>query len=404
MQNERSAVTATRQLLAKAIRLGDLAVCPYPSVALRVRKLMAQGEYKLTDLANLMREDPSLFATLLRVANSPYYRRNESVNTIERAISLIGTQEAGRIALASSLGSFATGAGALAGVRRVVWSKALISALVGNYLAYLRGQNADEAFTCGMLHDFGTLVALATMEKQLTNHPNFERLTEEEWLNVAESVHIDVGVAVAKSWNLSPLLQECIRYHHNPAAAPTRPAMVEVMAAADEVSSLMQDCPYLLPRDLMDLPSIRSLQEAERMMETIPLIPSFVQSASTAPDSVEPTAEFVVRPDSVLPGSRVEKSMPIKWVQNNDAYDCNAVFFCDEGLAVQGKMHFPQGGVARFEIPHEGSQEFQVSGRVVLVRPCDEGNIAEVKLFAMPGQGRVAWQAFLAELRQGAAT
>ena len=74
-----------------------------------------------------------------------------------------------RLALASGLGAASLAAGRLSSIRRKVWFDALASALLREDLAKARSLAADVAFSAGLLHDFGKVVAIACIEELLQN-------------------------------------------------------------------------------------------------------------------------------------------------------------------------------------------------------------------------------------------
>ena len=58
-------------------------------------------------------------------------------------------------ALAVSLGGQVNVSGPLEGLRRKWWYQSLMSAQCSYHLGDMRGLRRDEAFVCGLLHDFG---------------------------------------------------------------------------------------------------------------------------------------------------------------------------------------------------------------------------------------------------------
>jgi len=97
-----------------------LRIPPYPAVAVRLRRVIARGDYGIGELERIAGEDQSLAATLLRYANSAVYRRVTPTTTLGAAIMRIGATEVARIALALSVGDspsrMAAGRGSLPGV------------------------------------------------------------------------------------------------------------------------------------------------------------------------------------------------------------------------------------------------------------------------------------------------
>ena len=128
-----------------------------------------------------MGEDQSLAATLLRYANSPKYRGIEQITSLHDAITRMGAAEVCRAAYALSFASHGSTPGPLAGLRRRWWYQALLCTHVSYHLGDLRGVRRDEAFVCGLLHDFGRAVTLAAFEQILVDRADERMLPAHLW-------------------------------------------------------------------------------------------------------------------------------------------------------------------------------------------------------------------------------
>jgi HD-like signal output (HDOD) protein len=65
------------------------ALPPLPNSILEINRICDDPESSITDLAQVVKEDPMATATLLKAANSPLYSSME-VKTIDRAVSMFG--------------------------------------------------------------------------------------------------------------------------------------------------------------------------------------------------------------------------------------------------------------------------------------------------------------------------
>jgi len=267
---------------------GEVKVPPYPAVALRVEALVGGGDYGLDDLAKLIGSDQVIAGDVLRCANWVVYARGSRVVSIAQAITRIGATDVGRIALASGLGSHALAAGSLAPLRRQVWLDSLASALVCQALAPGKHLPPDVAFSAGLLHDYGKVVAIACIEDLLARRDDVPPRPAEEWAAVVERYHVELGVVMAARWDLPEVLSDVISLHHSGPLGAAEPALVEMVQAVDGVVALLGARTHL---GAGDLAAAHLLETGEREIaaHVIETLPAFV--ASFASGEAPPRAE-----------------------------------------------------------------------------------------------------------------
>jgi putative nucleotidyltransferase with HDIG domain len=261
---------------------GAVKVPPYPAVAFKIEKLIRGGDYGLDELAKLVSSDQVLSADVLRVSNSAMYARGAPVNSVKAAVGRIGAKDVARLALAFGLGATATAGGPLAPLRRKVWMESLASAALCQVLARGRGLAPDEAFSAGLLHDFGKVVALACIEELLHRREDVGPKSEAEWTALVDRYHVELGVVMAARWDLPPVMADVISLHHADAtAAAADRKMVDLVVAVDEVIMMLGDRTHLAPEDLGAAAFLQGT-EGEAVSRALVQLPSFVASFETA--------------------------------------------------------------------------------------------------------------------------
>jgi HD-like signal output (HDOD) protein len=370
---------------------GGLKIPPYPGVALKLQKIIGDGNYGMAELARVASSDAVLSATILRMANSAYYRGLARVITVSEAINRLGADELCRLALAVSLGGVAATHGPLAELRRATWRQSLGSGLCCQVLAPLRLLPPQQAFLCGLLHDFGRVVTLASLEELIPARATAS-LDEAEWLGIVDRLHVEVGTLVAQRWNLPELLVDVIANHHKPEIKGQPRPYVDLVNAADQVVMMLEDCPYLLGRDLLGLPGLRSRQEIDALMLYMPLIPGYISGLDeTVTPGGSPGDTAVEKPPTMLDGERSEVDFPVTWARANSEVMYKARFLTAKGIAIAGLTQLYEGTVVRLRVGGSGVP-IDLSGRVVLCRPEQpRGFYIEVKLFVLPGAAQAWW-------------
>lgn len=232
-----------------------------PDVFMRISRLIDDPNSSSNDIAQAISQDPSFTIRLLRIANSSLFSFPSSVTTVAKAVTIIGTSQIRSIALSMSVAkSFAGLPNDLVSMHNF-WRHSLFCGLIARLLAKkVRGCDPDSVFTAGLLHDIGELVIFNRLPKEaeaallMVLDSQDEVQVHEAEQEVMGLDHAEVGGELAKHWHLPPLLEECIRYHHNPAGASQHPKAValvhiaNVLAMMAEVDSLeLDDFPPLDP-------------------------------------------------------------------------------------------------------------------------------------------------------------
>lgn len=375
---------------------GTVKIPPYPSIALRLQGIVDEGNFGLVDLARIASSDAVVTATVLRLANSGLFRGTARLTALPDAISRIGAQELCKVALAASLGSTVGAQGPLAGLRRAAWRQALGSALVSQVLAPIRKLGAQQGFLSGLLHDFGRVVAIASLEEILVEEPG-GTLSESDWVKIVDNLHVELGTLVGMRWNLPDLMVEVMAGHHLPPVAGNSGNFIELVCAADEVVALLEGCPYLLRRDFDKVTHLKSAQEIEALMQYIPLIPGYISGLDdTTTVGGHHVHSAVEKPESVLGTTRLDVDFPLVWTRTGHESEYQVRYVTPKGLGFVGRTAMHEGSVARLRVTVD-DQPLDLSGRVVLCRTEGNGNLIEVALFALPGAAQSWWSALLAQ-------
>ncbi len=227
-----------------------------PDVYLRINRLVDDPNSSSADLAKAVSQDPSFTVRLLRVANSSLYCFSSSVDTVTKAVTIIGTCQIRNLALSMSVArSFAGLPNDLVSMDNF-WRHSLLCALVARHLAReARRCDPDALFTAGLLHDIGELVifnrlpaqAKEVLERVLDSQDELQVYEAEQ--QVMGFDHADVGGELARQWHLPSLLEECIAYHHAIGKAQLHPRETALVHIAN-VIALMAEIDTLDPADV----------------------------------------------------------------------------------------------------------------------------------------------------------
>ena len=257
--------------------VGDLVTLP--DVFIRINQLVEDPDSTLDDISKVVSQDPSFTVRLLRVANSPFYGFSSSIETVSRAVTLIGTSQVRNLALSTSVSS--TFAGLPNGLVSMdnFWHHSLYCGLVARILAHrVRKSDPEAVFTAGLLHDIGELVIFNRLPAQ-AKEALLLVLDSGDELPVYEAErqtmgfdHAQVGGELARQWHLPPLLVDCIAFHHDIKQAQNCPRETAIVHIAN-ILAQMAEVDTLDPDDVSPIDSqaweITGLDAEETVESTI---------------------------------------------------------------------------------------------------------------------------------------
>ncbi len=79
-------------------------VFPLPEIYFRVGEVVDDSDSTMDDLAYILELDPAISARLLRIGNSPLYGFPKQIDTISRAVNIVGMQAINDLVTATTVG------------------------------------------------------------------------------------------------------------------------------------------------------------------------------------------------------------------------------------------------------------------------------------------------------------
>jgi putative nucleotidyltransferase with HDIG domain len=199
---------------------------PLPASATRLSSILAQADWQLEDVVEVVSLDQGLTGKLLSLANSAAQAAQDRVATVDQAVVRLG---------AGSVLSVAIGSGVRKQVDTTVpeyglaegelWAISVAASVVADGLrAYTQRRIPLEASTAALLHDVGKLVLGRYLNDDLLRYLAAARdisghSEEKAEIEVLGVNHAELGALIAQSWNLPPIIVEGISYHHAPGDA-----------------------------------------------------------------------------------------------------------------------------------------------------------------------------------------
>ena len=137
-----------------------------PDICSRIREMLDDDKSDLNDIGNIIALDPSLSSKLLKLANSPLFRFESQIDSLGKAINIIGGEALYNLVMVETASSaFEHFSSDVIDLKRF-WLQSIYTALMAKHLAkILRIRGSERFFLLGLLHNLGELlVALKSPE------------------------------------------------------------------------------------------------------------------------------------------------------------------------------------------------------------------------------------------------
>lgn len=218
----------------------------FPDIYFRIREVLDSPNVSADRLATVVSTDVGLSAKLLKLVNSPFYGFPSSIDSISRAIALVGGKELSTLALGiSTINYFKDIPPELINME-MFWRHSISCGIFAKLIASEQtGVQPERLFIAGLLHDVGRLIMFkklpyASREAMLFARENCIPLCEAEQ-SVIGYGHTDVSNELLQAWKFPENLSLAINHHHDPMSQPNplEPAIVslaDIMANAVGIS------------------------------------------------------------------------------------------------------------------------------------------------------------------------
>jgi len=222
----------------------DTKLSTLPDVLAKINETIAKPNSSAADIADVISKDANLSACVLRIANSAFYGFPSKIDTLSRAIALLGTQQVSSLCYAVNvIGMFKHIPSSLVDMKSF-WKHSLACAITARIIAgYKNIRNTERLFVAGLLHDIGRLIlfnhsqlyAVFTLIKA-KQHNSMLYVTENETLGHS---HARIGGYLLQKWNLPASLETVIIHHHSPMQA-ANVLEASIVHVADIIANAME--------------------------------------------------------------------------------------------------------------------------------------------------------------------
>jgi len=183
-----------------------------PEVALRVRDALADEEQSLSDVSKVITTDAALSARLIQVANSPLLRTSRAIETVESAVTRMGSNMIRNLVTSIVMEQmFQATSDATDKRLRTLWEHSTqVAAIASALTSQFTKLKSDISLLGGLVHDIGALPILSRVEDVPEILNNVELLDK-----VIAETHCRIGQQILAKWNFPPELVAVAAEHED---------------------------------------------------------------------------------------------------------------------------------------------------------------------------------------------
>ncbi len=224
-------------ILNNQVRLPSL-----PSIAMRILNAVKADEASLGELAKIVSSDPALAARVLKISNSSFYALSQKVDSIQKALTILGTETLKNIALSFVIVRCMQTNDGSGFNFDFFWRRAVTAAVASDLISNAIDQKSDDIFITALLQDIGIVILYLCMSEEYLKVLDEKRVTgipitaaEKKMFNYD---HQEVGTQILQKWGLPESIYLPIQYHHNNTSVPAECRdKAQILWLADRMSS-----------------------------------------------------------------------------------------------------------------------------------------------------------------------
>lgn len=221
----------------------DMELMSLPDIYLRIERVINDPDSSARHIAAIISQDPNLSAKLLKIVNSAFYGLRQKIDTISRAVTIVGHNQIGDLVLGTSVIALFREIPSTLMNMNLFWEHSVACGICARCIAGFRKfPNTESFFIAGLLHDLGKLIIFKNLPQQakevllqVRHSDSFYYQAERELIGFD---HTQVGKALAEKWKLPTGLEQAIGGHHPPWSLPPDSETVLIFIADNLANAL----------------------------------------------------------------------------------------------------------------------------------------------------------------------
>jgi len=192
-----------------------------PLIFTEINRVVNDPRSSANSVADVISKDPNLTTKLLKIVNSSFYGFPSKIDTVSRAVTILGSRELTTLALGTSLLTIFRDIPPDLVDMKSFWMHSVACGVAARMIAkYKNVANTERLFVAGLLHDIGRVIIYKHLPDQgreiLLHARRTGCLLRSAELEVLGFDHTQVGATLIKKWQFPLVLEQALTYHHQP--------------------------------------------------------------------------------------------------------------------------------------------------------------------------------------------
>jgi HD-like signal output (HDOD) protein len=189
-----------------------------PDICVRLRTMLDDKSSAIEDVGELVALDPALTSRLLKLANSSLFRFPSQIDSISKAVSVIGGEALYNLVMAETASSAFEHFGSDNIDLQRFWKQSIYASLVAKELAkQVRLRGSERFFLLGLLHNLGEVVVASQSPELAAKCENYDEyiLPWERQQKVLGFTYAHCSAQVMSLWCLPEPLRYPVAQQHD---------------------------------------------------------------------------------------------------------------------------------------------------------------------------------------------
>ncbi len=213
---------------------------PLPTVLAELQALTSNRNSSASDVATVIARDPALTAWILKLVNSPFFGFSVKVDTVTRAVTLVGMQQIHALAIGGMLNTLMVRIPQNILDIDTFWRHSIATGIAAQLIwKTINRPESERLFVAGLLHDCGMLALAYAAPKTFTTVECRLRVANQPRHVMEQSLlgfdHPRLGGMLLHRWNMPLPLVMAILHHHE-VETPQRHPEAAVVHIADLIA------------------------------------------------------------------------------------------------------------------------------------------------------------------------
>mgnify|MGYP002381998944 CR=1 FL=1 len=216
-----------------------------PDVVFHVNELIESGNASNAELEKVISNDTALTAKLLKFANSSYFGFSGKIETVFKAITVIGHKELRNLILATSVTSTFKGIPANLVDMNSFWNHSIACGVTARLLTN-NVSSRERFFIIGLLHGVGRLVMFSQFPKESMEMLMYADQDDNTVIQAERKIfgftYAQLSAELLKQWKLPPNIWMVIENQLDPKGNKEYLYDASTLSAAISIANFIQPC------------------------------------------------------------------------------------------------------------------------------------------------------------------